>query len=136
MSKTIKDGLSAGFLAQSGQYGADDIATICELLESISASELETVRLVFADQHGVFRGKTITTAALESAFVSGIGVPSTLLLKDTSQKTVFPVWEEETGGGCQCSSRGRGFGDGTGGDEFHLCTLGFPFRLDIVRYGL
>jgi len=97
MSGKNTDGLETGFLAQSGQYNADDIVSIRELLEGISASGLETVRLVFADQHGVFRGKTITTDALESAFINGVGAPSTLLLKDTSQKTVFPVWEEETG---------------------------------------
>lgn len=60
----------------------------------VKARELETVRLCFVDQHGILRGKTIVADALESAFESGIGVPSTLLLKDTAHRTVFPIWSE------------------------------------------
>ena len=68
-------------------------------------SELETVRVLFADQHGVLRGKTIVAGALSSLFEQGIAAPSTLLLKDTSHRTVFPVWSENPGidggmGGC------------------------------------
>jgi glutamine synthetase len=56
------------------------------------AQDLETIRVCFVDQHGILRGKTIVASALGSAFESGIGVPSTLLLKDTAHRTVFPVW--------------------------------------------
>ena len=60
-------------------------------------SKLETVRVLFADQHGVLRGKTIVASALPSLFEQGIAAPSTLLLKDTSHRTVFPVWSENPG---------------------------------------
>ena len=40
------------------------------------------------------RGKTITAEALTDAFASGIRAPSTLLLKDVSHRTVFPVWSD------------------------------------------
>jgi glutamine synthetase len=53
---------------------------------------LKSVRFSFADQHGVLRGKTLTTSAAEAAMERGIGVTSTLLLKDTSHKTVFPAF--------------------------------------------
>ena len=65
---------------------------VAGVLAQIEEAGIETVRLVFADQHGILRGKTIVAGALASAFRSGIGVPSTLLLKDTSHRTVFPVW--------------------------------------------
>ncbi|MEP0570922.1 MAG: glutamine synthetase family protein [Tateyamaria sp.] len=68
-----------------------DTATI---LASVRELKLETVRLCFVDQHGILRGKTLVASALEDAFESGIGVPSTLLLKDTSHRTVFPIWTE------------------------------------------
>ena len=58
------------------------------------AKTLETIRVSFVDQHGILRGKTIVADALEGVLKNGIGVPSTLLLKDTSHRTVFPVWTE------------------------------------------
>ncbi|MEJ6392151.1 glutamine synthetase family protein [Gymnodinialimonas sp. 2305UL16-5] len=75
----------------------DDRATgdqVAAVLAQVQSAGIETVRLCFVDQHGILRGKTIVAAALPSAFETGIGVPSTLLLKDTSHRTVFPVWTD------------------------------------------
>ena len=55
---------------------------------------MKPIRVLFADQHGVLRGKTIVADALQSVFTDGMRVPATLLLKDTSHRTVFPVWQE------------------------------------------
>jgi len=63
-----------------------------QLVAKIADGSIETVRVLFADQHGILRGKTIVSGAFQSIFTSGITVPSTLLLKDTSQRTVFEVW--------------------------------------------
>lgn len=63
-----------------------------KVLAEIEAKAIETVRVVFPDQHGILRGKTLVASALPAAFENGIGLPSTLLLKDTSHRTVFPVW--------------------------------------------
>ncbi len=65
------------------------------VLAHVRQHGLETIRLCFVDPHGILRGKTLVASALESAFESGIGVPSTLLLKDTSHRTVFPIWSED-----------------------------------------
>jgi glutamine synthetase len=53
---------------------------------------LKAVRFSFADQHGVLRGKTLAASAAEAAMDRGVTVTSTLLLKDTSHKTVFPAF--------------------------------------------
>ena len=53
---------------------------------------LKSVRFSFADQHGVLRGKTLAAAAAEAAMERGVTVTSTLLLKDTSHRTVFPAF--------------------------------------------
>ena len=53
---------------------------------------IRSVRFSFADQHGVLRGKTLTASAAEAAMERGVTVTSTLLLKDTSHKTVFPAF--------------------------------------------
>jgi glutamine synthetase len=68
---------------------ADPIVPIREDIERLG---IETVRFAFVDQHGIPRGKTIAVAALEPALEKGVGVPSSLLAKDTSNKTVFPVF--------------------------------------------
>lgn len=66
--------------------------TFNDVLQIVEAEGIETIRTVFTDPHGILRGKTITTAALPGALADGIRVPSTLLLKDLSHRTVFPVW--------------------------------------------
>ena len=53
---------------------------------------LKAVRFSFADQHGVLRGKTLAVAEARAAMQRGVSVTSTLLLKDTSHKTVFPAF--------------------------------------------
>ncbi|MFD2238081.1 glutamine synthetase family protein [Aureimonas populi] len=70
-----------------------------EVMRRVRAEGIETIRLSFADQHGILRGKTIVAEALEAAFRGGMAMTSTLLLKDTSHRTVFPVWENDIGFG-------------------------------------
>ncbi|MEP3115696.1 glutamine synthetase family protein [Nisaea sp.] len=76
-----------------------DQTAIDAVLARVAEERLEVVRISFADQHGILRGKTVMAADLESAFRSGIAMTSTLLLKDTSHRTVFPVWQEDAGFG-------------------------------------
>jgi glutamine synthetase len=66
--------------------------TIVRIHEDIKRLGIETVRLAFVDQHGILRGKTVAVAALEAVLEKGLGMPSSLLAKDTSNKTVFPVF--------------------------------------------
>jgi hypothetical protein len=63
-----------------------------------SAAEhgVEQVRIGWCDLHGMLRGKTLMPAALPSALRDGVGMVSTLLLKDTSDRTVFKVFEAAT----------------------------------------
>ncbi|UWQ97476.1 glutamine synthetase family protein [Rhodobacteraceae bacterium M385] len=63
-----------------------------DILDLVEAEGIETIRAVFTDPHGILRGKVLTASALPGALMNGIRVPSTLLLKDLSHRTVFPVW--------------------------------------------
>jgi glutamine synthetase len=63
-----------------------------EILKEVKSKGIETVRFSFADQHGILRGKTIAARALKSALERGVAIGSTMLLKDTSHKTVFPAF--------------------------------------------
>lgn len=91
-------------LKDAAFYEPESIALATEVLARCEETKLETIRLAFVDQHGILRGKTIVADALASTFKSGIGVPSTLLLKDTSHRTVFPIWDAEV------SVAGQSFG--------------------------
>jgi glutamine synthetase len=65
---------------------------VAQLIES---SGLELVRFAWCDTHGIARGKTLTAAAATALLRKGggIGMVSTLMLKDTSDRTVFKVFE-------------------------------------------
>lgn len=93
----MSDVIGDGALARMGLLGDEAIAAGTDLLARVAASDLETVRVLFTDQHGVLRGKTLVAAALPSVMTCGIAVPSTLLLKDTSHRTAFPVWSADVG---------------------------------------
>lgn len=63
----------------------------------IREHDIEIIRFNFADQHGVLRGKALMVSELESIVKNGCTMPSSLLLKDTSHRTAFPVWERGAG---------------------------------------
>ncbi|MBP0438702.1 glutamine synthetase family protein [Tianweitania sediminis] len=87
-----------GFLARSELLDEEAIRKAVALLSGLEKQGIETVRVLFPDQHGVLRGKTIVASALASTFASGMAAPSTLLLKDTSNRTVFSVWSGQDSG--------------------------------------
>lgn len=80
-------------------FDDDQLRRAAEVIDVVKSQKLETIRLAFADQHGILRGKTIVADGLTAAFRNGLAMPSTLLLKDTSHRTVFPVWEDNIGFG-------------------------------------
>jgi glutamine synthetase len=80
-------------------WSDQDFAAAEAVIKAVSDKGLETIRIVFVDQHGITRGKTIMASALKSAFQAGVSMTSTLLLKDTSHTTVFPVWDNNIGFG-------------------------------------
>ena len=73
--------------------------TAGELLAHVEAAGLEQVRIAWADLHGSYRSKTLVvggpfgTRALASALKQGVGMVSTLLLKDSADRSALPVFE-------------------------------------------
>lgn len=63
-----------------------------EVLKEIEAHDLKAVRFSLVDQHGVLRGKTLAAGEVKRALERGVTLTSTLLLKDTSHRTVFPAF--------------------------------------------
>ena len=81
------------FVLRHGLWSADERRVAAELVARVKADGLTTVRFAWADQHGVLRGKTYVASEFESALFSGVGISSTMLLKDTSHKTIVPVFD-------------------------------------------
>ena len=81
------------FAEQCGQNTPHRQAEVERVLALAQASGLEWIRLVWCDVHGSLRGKTWVTSELATAFADGMGMVSTLMLKDTSDRTVYKVFE-------------------------------------------
>ena len=60
----FKEQIENGALARVGLLDATTIGAATALLKRVADSDLETVRVLFADQHGILRGKTIVADAL------------------------------------------------------------------------
>jgi glutamine synthetase len=88
-----------GFVDRHGLWSPEQCAAAGQLRRVIDELGIELVRFSFADQHGVLHGKTLTRSAVADALRSGVTAPSSLLLKDTSGRSVFPVFSADTGVG-------------------------------------
>ena len=87
--------------ARSGLQCAARQAACAALLSRVREQGIQQVRVAWADLHGTLRGKTLVVdvhaadlgGALVSALDEGVGLVSTMFLKDTSDRTAFPVFE-------------------------------------------
>jgi glutamine synthetase len=63
----------------------------------IDEQKLDVIRFSFPDQHGILRGKTLVASEALAVLQSGCSITTTMFAKDTSHRTVFPVFTK--GGG-------------------------------------
>ena len=108
------------FVERHGLWSDAQFKAAAEVDKAIEAHKLEVVRFSFADQHGVLRGKTIVAGEAARVMRNGCTATTTLLVKDTSHRTVFPVF---TAGG------GFGMPDMQGGSDFLLIGDPTTFRV-------
>jgi len=80
------------FVERHGLWSDEQFAAAADVDRSIEQNALEVVRLSFADQHGILRGKTVMAGEAAHAMRNGCSITTTLLAKDTAHKTVFPVF--------------------------------------------
>ena len=85
------------FVERHGLWSDDQTRQADLVRLQIENDGLEVVRFSFPDQHGILRGKTLMADEAAKALADGVPITSSLLLKDTSHKTVFPVFS--AGGG-------------------------------------
>ena len=83
--------------ALAGLQGPERQAAVHAALHRVQADGVHTVRVVWGDLHGTYRSKSLitqgSTAPLAAAFEEGIGLVSTVLMKDTADRTAFKVFE-------------------------------------------
>ena len=81
------------FAQRCGIHDAAREQAVQRLGRLIGEQGLELVRFAWCDLHGVLRGKTLVASAAERALREGVGLVSTLMLKDSSDRTAFKVFE-------------------------------------------
>ena len=80
----------------AARCGSDDAARRQageRLLQRLRDDGIERVRIGWCDLHGALRGKTLMAGAVADALRDGIGMVGTLMLKDSSDRTAFKVFE-------------------------------------------
>ena len=88
---------TASFVRRHGLWSAQQLEDYKKVAGAIAEHNLQTIRFAFPDQHGILRGKTLTAREAARAFENGCSITSTLFAKDTSHRSVFPVFT--AGGG-------------------------------------
>jgi glutamine synthetase len=83
----------SSFAQRCGIHDAAREQALRRTSKLIDATGLELVRFAWCDLHGVTRGKTLVASAAANAMHEGVGMVSSLLLKDTSDLTAFKIFE-------------------------------------------
>jgi len=81
------------FAEACGAADASRVAAGEAVMRRMRDEGIDLVRIGWCDTHGILRGKTLAAAAVPRALASGIGMVSTILLKDTSDRTAYRVFE-------------------------------------------
>ena len=85
------------FVERHGLWSDEQKEAATRLRRIVEEQKLEVIRLSFPDQHGILRGKTLVASEALASLESGCTITTTMFAKDTSHRTVFPVFT--AGGG-------------------------------------
>ena len=89
----------ADFATRHGLWTPEQYEAADGIVERIADAGLGVVRLGFVDAHGVVRGKTLVAEEAIRVLRQGVNATTTLLMKDLSGKTAFPVFGADGGFG-------------------------------------
>lgn len=81
------------FAIRCGQQTPERERAAEALLHALQAQGVDQVRIAWCDTHGFTRSKAVMASAVPAALRAGVGMVSTLLLKDTSDRTAWPVFQ-------------------------------------------
>jgi glutamine synthetase len=89
--------VSMPFIEQHALWNPTQRQAAAAVQRRVEVDGIQLVRLSFPDLHGILRGKALLPAALPGALADGCPITSTLLLKDSSHRTVVPVFSAGAG---------------------------------------
>src|SRR5258705_12565493 len=92
MSTSLERSAAGSFVERHGLWSEEQFEAARRAERLIEEQSLEVVRLSFPDQHGILRGKQLMAADAGRAMRGGCAITTTLLVKDTSQRSVFQVF--------------------------------------------
>ena len=87
------------FIEQHGLWTDVQRAAADEVREQVKEHGIRFVRIVFADVHGIVRGKTITADDFFQTFRNGLNITVALLAMDSANIIMMPVFAEDGGFG-------------------------------------
>jgi glutamine synthetase len=79
------------FVTRHGLWSQGQEDAAADVVERIN--EVGVVRFAFSDAHGVVRGKTLIANEAIGALRTGVTCTATMLLKDLSGRTAFPIFK-------------------------------------------
>jgi len=82
-----------GFAARCGLDDETRRQAIARTGRLIDSAGVDLVRFAWCDLHGITRGKALVAAAAMKALRDGLGIVATVMLKDTSDRTAYKVFE-------------------------------------------
>ena len=120
MSTSQERSAATSFVERHGLWSEEQFEAASKAEKLIEEQGLEVIRLSFPDQHGILRGKQVMAGDASRTMRNGCTITSTLLAKDTSHRSVFPVF---TPGG------GFGMAEMQGGADFVMIADPTTFRV-------
>ena len=84
--------MTGSFVERHDLWTAEQDRAAADIERIVESQGLEMVRLSFADQHGILRGKSVVASEFPAMMRAGCNIVSTLLAKDTAHRTVYPVF--------------------------------------------
>ena len=92
MSTSQERSAAGSFVERHGLWSEEQFEAARKAERLIEEQGLEVVRLSFPDQHGILRGKQVMASDAGRTMRNGCTITTTLLVKDTSQRSVFQVF--------------------------------------------
>jgi glutamine synthetase len=89
--------MSEKFVSKYSVHSADQLAAAERSIEILNSEGIEAVRLVWPDQHGLLRGKSLTKASYLAALESGIEITMAPFFFDPANAIVFNPFTPDGG---------------------------------------
>jgi glutamine synthetase len=97
----VKEEPALNFVARHALWSDEQQEAAQRMRRTVDEKNLEVIRFAFPDQHGILRGKTLVASEALGCLENGVTITTTMLAKDSSHRTVFPVFTAGGGFGMQ-----------------------------------